>query len=216
MEPEIIFWQGAAGAGEIRVDDVWGTPQSVGLFAAERSAASTLQHPLGRESSIQLEIAEPIVEQRTRWILAALDGVATDPLQQLYRLRMPLVGESADAATAVRHVHETIVVRQTRDGNPAHVGLLGHLRLTASAEQQRDAISDASQTLHQLNNQLSVAVMAIDVIGIKLQRGPNKAELSELIETCRSASRAAQDCGRIANDALHRMHQRQQAKQPRR
>lgn len=67
-------------------------------------------------------------------------------------------------------------------------------------------INKTRKSLHQLNNDLSIASMSMELIAIKLEREPDNPLHPELLQSCRSALDAVRRAADIANQTLHDLH----------
>ena len=59
------------------------------------------------------------------------------------------------------------------------------------------------KSLHQINNDLSIASMTLELMNIKLQKEFESEFRSDLLQSCTSALDAVRRAGRIANETLH-------------
>ncbi|QEF96801.1 hypothetical protein Mal15_08310 [Stieleria maiorica] len=72
-----------------------------------------------------------------------------------------------------------------------------------SVEMDSEARIRTRQSLHQINNDLSIASMTIELISIKLQRGGDHPLQDDLLQSCNAALDAVKRAGKTANQTLH-------------
>ena len=61
------------------------------------------------------------------------------------------------------------------------------------------------KSLHQINNDLSIASMRLELITIKLQREPESPLREELLQSCADALDAVKRAGQTTNQTLHQL-----------
>ena len=221
----IVFWQGTVNVSRIVnvsrtadvsqtadgsrvtdrappvIRDTWGDDKTVQLlFGSIDTTSAQRLHPAYLHSLSD----QSILPVRADWIDARFAAPSPRPLRQQYSLRLPSQSDATARAAGEFLVTESLIALQAADSHsPPTLSLMGHIEIALLDD---EPVEIACKSLHQVNNDLSIASLALDLIAIKLDREFSETLRAELVRSCASAAAAIKRAGRHANETLHRIH----------
>ena len=210
----IVFWQGTVNVSLTAdgsrvtdrdspvIHDAWGDDKTVqSLFGSKDTTSAQWLHPAYCNSLSD----QSILPARADWIGARWAAPSSPrPLRQQYSLRLPSLGDATARASGEFLITESLIALQAADSrSPSTISLMGHIEIALLDD---EPVEIACKSLHQVNNDLSIASLALDLIAIKLERDFSETLRAELARSCDSASAAIKRAGSHANKTLHRIH----------
>lgn len=202
MEPTILLWLGSASEGGLKLFSVTGDDLWVSRLFRD---GESLSHPHSRHAVFPRQITS----QREDWIRQVGSGELT-PLRQSYQIIETKndAGENEVSVGVIETISVASVIsgsaRTSVDDNHSLVGMFEVITDDGASERR---LQQTQRSLHKINNELSIASLALDVLTLRLEQSANQFDTQPWMDSCNTASRAVIRAGKIANETMHKMIQ---------
>lgn len=207
-DARIIFWQGQVAGDSLAIDQVRGDPEMIQmLFGQDALAGELHDRKLKHPALDEHRVDETMTRQLRRWIESFATGSEWRSIRFQYDCVSVSVGSSEAGHSESAQYENACLVRESitaiSSSPPNGLTILGHMELARQGDLD---VALVLKALHKINNNLSVASLALDMISIKASGDVGCPSTEAVLASCQSARDAIQRAGEISSQTAHKIH----------